>query len=405
MNSTCLNRRTLWIGPLGAIVTAALVFCPIAPSLAQNGPTNADESIPVPPEVDANPAVGAVYSLTNAAKQNEVVIFNRTADGTLNEAGRVSTRGNGTGAPLDSTGAVILSEDNRWLYACNPGSDEISIFAVRSNGLQFVRKVYSGGDVPISLTIHGNLLYVLNSATSASNIFGFTIGSDGMLTPLKDSFRRLSTSVGVPAQVQFNPKGNVLVVTNKFTDTTFPINNIIDTFTIRADGLPSEPIANLSNGIRPFGFFFRRDGVIVVSESFNVRPGQSAASSYEVLEDGRLRLISGSVGNTQTDSCWVWITKDGRYAYTTNFISGTISSYRVGDDGSLSLLNAVAANTGNSSQPVDLDSSEDGQYLYVLLTGVGRVASFRVNSDGSLTPIDNDLGLPAMAGASGLVAR
>lgn len=349
---------------------------------------------------------GAVYTMTNVAQNNEVVIFNRAANGTLNEAGRVSTRGSGNGVPLDSTGSVVLSPDNRWLYVCNAGSDEISVFAVRSNGLAFVRKVYSGGEVPISLTINGNLLYVLNSATSANNIFGFRIGTDGMLTPLQGSFRRTSTAVGVPAQVQFSPNGRVLVVTHKFTDTTLPINNIIDTFTIGTNGLPSQPITNRSNGVRPFGFYFRRDGRIVVSESFNVVPGQSAASSYDVLDDGRLRLISGSVGNTQTDSCWVWITNNGRYAYLTNFISGTISSYRVSDNGSLSLLRAVAADTGITSQPIDLDASEDGQYLYVLLTGTGRVATFRVDSsNGSLTPVDNDGGIPPLAGASGLAAR
>lgn len=394
MNFTCVNHRMLWLRSLGAMAAAALVFGSIAQSLGQNQPTNNTDS-----------RVGDVFALTNVAEKNEVAIFGRTANGTLYQVGRVSTRGNGTGSPLDSQGALILSEDKRWLYAVNPGSDEISVFDVRRrNSPRFIQKVKSGGDLPLSLTIHGNLLYVLNSGTG-SNIFGFRVGRDGMLIPLDGSFRRLGTFVGVPAQVQFNPKGNVLVVTNKATDVTLPLNNIITTYTVGTDGLPSKPMVQRSNGLRPFGFAFRRDGRMVVSESFNVRLGQAAASSYNVLEDGRISLISGSVGNTQTDTCWVWITNDGRYAYMTNFISGTISSYRVDQDGNLSLLNAVAANIGERSQPEDMAASEDGRYLYVLLTGVGQVASFQVNGNGSLTPVDRDGGIPAMAGATGLAAR
>lgn len=123
------------------------------------------------------------------------------------------------------------------------------------------------------------------------------------------------------------------------------------------------------------------------------------------MEDGRIIAISGSVGNTQTDSCWVWITNDGRYAYVTNLISGTISSYRVDQDGNLSLINAVAAKTGDRSLPEDMAASGDGRYLYVLLTAVGQVARFQVNGNGNLTLVDRDGGIPAMAGATGLVAR
>ena len=49
----------------------------------------------------------------------------------------------------------------------------------------------------------------------------------------------------------------------------------------------------------------RSDGVIVVSEAFNDAPGQSAASSYQVLANGNLQVISGSVHETQTAGCWI----------------------------------------------------------------------------------------------------
>jgi 6-phosphogluconolactonase len=347
---------------------------------------------------------GAVFALTNVAEGNEVVVYDRAANGTIELAGRVQTRGNGTGSPLDSQGALILNADNTRLYACNPGSDTISVFDVDRNHPKLIQVIKSGGDLPLSLTIRGNLLYALN-AGAGSNIFGFRVRRDGTLVPLADSFRRLSTFVGIPAQVQFNPEGNVLVVTHKATDLLVPLQNIIDTFTVGADGRPSTaPRANASNGIRPFGFAFRFDGVMIVSESFNVRPGQSAASSYRVLPDGTVQVVSGSVQNGQTDACWIALTNDGQYAFETNFISGTISSFMVAPGGQLTLLNGAAASTGADSQPEDMDLSEDGRFLYALLTGTGRVAAFRIEGDGGLTPLGRVKGVPPMAGATGLAA-
>ena len=39
------------------------------------------------------------------------------------------------------------------------------------------------------------------------------------------------------------------------------------------------------------------------------------------------------------------MTKDGRFAFVTNFGDGTISSYAIGDDGSLELVDPVAGST------------------------------------------------------------
>ncbi len=52
-----------------------------------------------------------------------------------------------------------------------------------------------------------------------------------------------------------------------------------------------------------------------------------AVSSYQVSPNGSLAVSSGSIPNQQTDTCWIVITNNGRYPYTPNFGSGTISSY------------------------------------------------------------------------------
>ncbi len=154
----------------------------------------------------------------------------------------------------------------------------------------------------------------------------------------------------------------------------------------------------------PFGFAFNNAGTLVVSEAFGGALNQSAASSYSAADDGTLTVISGSVSNSQTASCWVVIPTNGKLAFVSNTGSGTISSYFINPmNGSLTLLNSVAASTGMGSAPIDMTLSVNSRILFVLLAGTQSVASFRIGGGGSLTLIDTAGGLPL--GAQGIAAK
>ena len=195
-------------------------------------------------------------------------------------------------------------------------------------------------------------------------------------------------------------------MTEKTTNLVLSPHSAIDAWTIGSDGLPSvAQLRDASHGIRPFSLAFRSDGTLVVAESFDATPGLAAASSYQVAPNGTLNVVSGSVPNHQTDSCWIVITKDGRYVFTANFGAGTISSYGLSPAGQLSLINGDAAFLGKLSQPVDLALSNDSHYLYLLLRGKGAVASFAIGDGGTLKPLGVVTGaLPVADGASGLAA-
>jgi 6-phosphogluconolactonase len=325
---------------------------------------------------------GAVYAMTNDAAGNEVVVFDRSQNGSLTLVGSVGTGGLGTGAGLGSQGALILSPNARWLFAVNAGSNDISQFSVHPDGgLSLVDVEPSAGTKPISLTIHRRLLYVLNAGSDT--ISGFTVSQTG-LSPLTDSTRPLSGAGTDPAQVEFSPSGDLLVVTEKAT-------NLIDTYTVGEDGLPSGPQTHPSEGQTPFGFAFRRRHLIV-SEAFGGAPGASALSSYLAARSGDLTPISSSVPDGQTAACWVVIAK-GRFAYTTNTGSNNISSYTIGSHGELTLLDPVAGVTGGA--PTDAALSRGDRFLYVLNSTDGTISGFLVQPNGSLVPaIPNTGGLP-----------
>jgi 6-phosphogluconolactonase len=217
------------------------------------------------------------------------------------------------------------------------------------------------------------------------------------LTPIAGSTRPITGGAAAdPAQVEFTPDGKLLAVTGKNT-------NVIDTYQVDRSGQASGPRANPSHGVTPFGFAFDNRGTLVVSEAFGGAPNQSAMSSYRVSRDGALEVVSGSVRDFQTAACWVVITDNGRYAYTSNTGSSSISSYRLRGNGTLTLLESVAAMTDPGSAPIDMALSDRSRYLYVLNGGTGTINGYRVEGDGGLSRVASAGGLPP--NAQGIAAK
>ena len=63
--------------------------------------------------------IGALYTMSNAAEGNSVLMYNRDHVGKLTPAGEFYTDGLGTGTGLGNQGAVILDPANRWLFVVN----------------------------------------------------------------------------------------------------------------------------------------------------------------------------------------------------------------------------------------------------------------------------------------------
>jgi 6-phosphogluconolactonase len=335
-------------------------------------------------------AFGAVYTMTNAASGNELLVYNRSSDGSLAFQGAYATDGLGSGAGLGSQSSIVLSHNNHWLFAVNAGSNQISSFAVTESGLELVDIVNSGGTLPVSVTNYKDWLYVLNAGGSG-NISGLAIGQDGSLSPLAGSTQPVSNGgVGAApalAQIAFSSDGSTLAVTEKST-------NLIDTYIVE-NGLADAPVLNPSAGATPFGFAFDRHGHAIVSEA------SGSVSSYQI-DNGEFNVISPAIVNTQVAACWIAISNNGKFAYTTNAGSGSISSYRIAEDGALTLLNPTAAVIGAGSSPVDMAFSNNGQSLYALANGAHTISIFGMNANGSLA-VQSTVSVPV--GVVGLAAR
>jgi 6-phosphogluconolactonase len=326
--------------------------------------------------VAAAGSTGFVYTETNAAAGNTVMVYNRAVDGTLTLGGSYATGGIGTGVSLGSQNAIALSADGRWLFVVNAGSNDVSEFSINWGMLTLVDRIQAGGTDPISLTVNKAVLYVLDAGNSG-NIAGFRIANNGNLSFIPGSVQMLSNNgVGAapaPEQIGFTPDGENLVVSEKGS-------NKIDTYNVD-HSLASAPVVNVSFGPTPYGFGFSDDNHLVISEA-----AISSASSYRVTGKG-LKVISGSVADTQAAACWLVVTGNGRYAYTANAASGNISAYRVSKSGKLTLLTPGGINgiTGAGSHPVDMAFGSSDHFMYVLASGNHTINAFQVHANGSLT--------------------
>ena len=120
-------------------------------------------------------ADGAAYTMTNADDNNQIVVFSRDDNGLLGKVDMVSTGGKGSGGgidPLGSQGSLMLVDDDghhgkyhgdEFLLAVNAGSNDVSVFRTGNNGIKLRDRAGSGGSFPVSLSVFGDTVYVLNN--------------------------------------------------------------------------------------------------------------------------------------------------------------------------------------------------------------------------------------------------
>jgi 6-phosphogluconolactonase (cycloisomerase 2 family) len=338
-------------------------------------------------------AQNVVFVQTDGLGGNQVVAYDRAGNGTLTLSNTYATGGLGGmlgGSVVDhlaSQGSLAYDPTGSLLLAVNAGSNSLSVFAVRGGDqLVLTEVVGSGGIFPVSIAVHGSLVYVLN-AEGAGTLQGYRVVA-GFLAPIPGSQRSLdltpvtgsSQFTNTPGQVAFSPSGSQLIVTTKAN------GNDIDVFGVGPFGLLSAgPVLNLENGAVPFAVSFDAEGHLVVADA-----GTDALSTFTLNANGTVTPID-TVATGQSATCWVAPARG--FFYASNAGSGTVSGYSESSAGELALLGS----TGTDPGTVDASAAAGGQFLYVQTGRNGIVDEFQVAGDGSL----DEIGSVVVAGSSG----
>ena len=337
-----------------------------------------------------------VFVQTDNSAGNQVVAYHRAADGTLSFAAAYHTGGLGgqlTGSVTDhlaSQGSLTYDSLHSLLYAVNAGSDTVTVFVAHGHRLFRQQVISSGGRFPVSVAVHGNLVYVLN-ALNGGSVRGYRVFA-GRLFPVRGSKRLLHLDpaaspqfVNTPGQVAFSPDGSQLIVTTKAN------GNDVDVFGVRPGGtLTTSPVVNSLPGTVPFALTFDPAGDLVITEA-----GPSALATFALHSDGTITQID-AVDTGQLAACWV--TSVGRRLFTSNTGSGNVSRFTSDAHGQLTLLGQTATDPGT----VDSSATPDGRFLYVQTGGSGVVDEFSVTG-GTLTQIGT-VTVPGAVGGEGIAA-
>ena len=392
--------------PARVSALAAIVLAGSSSLASATGATDSNAGGPI--RFDGIDRGGVIYAMTNSSSGNEILVFRRDNRGRLNAFpnATVSTGGLGgsvtaTVDPLGSQHSLVYDEDSEMLFAVNAGDNTVTVMDTGPVGLPRVTaRVPSGGFIPVSIAVSGELLYVLNAGGTGA-VATFAIDEQGDLTqigsldldlPLQPTAPPFD-QVPAPGQVGVDALARRLIVTHAGGQELL-VAGLDDA------GVPVGPLVSTATpGAGPFSFDITRHGTILVAEA------ASASVSAFDPPSGAAPLIAtaSAVGTGQAATCWI-IVHDRGFAYVANTGSSTLSQYRFTRTGGLELEQAVAANTG--SAPTDLTFANGGGFIYSLDAASGEISGFSINFEsGALTPVETQRGLPASAGIQGIAAR
>ena len=294
---------------------------------------------------------------------------------------------------------VLLSSDHKLLFAVNQGSNSIAVFHVNSQtgALKPVEgsPFSSFGIAPIGLGYANGTLVVANHGVIApfnplgssppgpSDLVSFKVSPTGALT-------KVSSTAPDPdglIDATVSPDGGTVVTSGLFPEVVpgqpFP--------TFGPQLIRSVPCRRGSA---------RPDRRGLVPAVVHLRPGRScpvlssrrccirSRSAWRSIPDptkkfvyvdatiaGRvavfnygdpasLQLVSNTM-NPQAGSCWMTVSKDGRFLYNSNSASQTVSVFSISPDGStLTLMDRVPLKSKGTTDTLAIDPS--GHWLYVI---------------------------------------
>lgn len=361
-------------------------------------------------------ADGAVYAMTNALGNNQILVYHRAVNGNLTLVQTIATGGGGSGLQLagvdslGSAGSVQLDKGHHLLYVVNTESASanngagaynsdcqlgtITSFVVASNGtLTFADRVSSGGMFPNSLTVAtaqtqnqngenaGDVLFVLNAGGPSvcgvgPNVTGFRVSESGNMTPVSVSPISPGPATGSGESCSAASAAGFAALTGA-------------------------PAADFECGLNPPSFS-RSPGQIRFTPNGNqlivTVKGTNTIYAFPVDNAGRLGYPSVTQASLPALPSYFGFSfdKNGHLLVTELFGTatsipaggqGSVSSFTLTTGGELNAISSHIADGGTAAQSIALEPLTGG-FAYVSNNLSASISSYSVATDGSLTLIN-----------------
>src|SRR5262245_9141305 len=386
---------------------------------------------------------GHLYIQTNEDK-NAIIHYDRSANGKLTEVERVRTGGAGSGllSPLyhtkrpnhfEGAGSVILTPDRRFLFATNGGDNSVSSFAVDKEGRLKLLDVKptgnptNGGAKSLAYAPSSRTLFVVHTF-GPDHLRLMSVDEKGNLTARPEQYsvntsdwpNRGPTMAALSPDEKFvivgttfdelptrtNPDGSVILWIPHGPDGSLHViaSNAPDpdglvVFPMREDGSLGEAKFQDAKAASPFyiAFLNGRSDTFIIGYAVSDGCALATIDADGKIDVGPLMKIDTSRG-LPSELCWLAVSQDNRFVYTTNFGYSYLSSFhidgeklsiakdpaspKVPGDGTFRAIDGVV-----SSGPSDSWLSPDGAHLYQIYGNASKLVGYATQRDGSLKEI------------------
>ncbi len=323
------------------------------------------------------------------ANANGILAYGIASDGSLDPVAGSPFATEGTGfvdpsfalGPFDNDQQLALSRNQDTLFAVNPGSNTLAAFHVAPDGSLsnlLGWPASTGGSTPISIGREGNRLVVLNSGEDPAQ--AATAGAPNVQTidilpggfPLRRPFQSVELPKGSdPTQLLTTDTGRFIFATS------FPAGGSIAAFERRADGSITP-----TDVVEPPVF----DGTQALALGLWAHPTQpylyaglvnaNRLGVYRWNAAGKLSLVT-TIAATGQGLCWLRVTPDGKWLFTSNTADDSVSVYNLGDPANpVEVSRAVGAGAGGYYQ---IGLSPDQRHLYALEEETSTAAEGKSN--------------------------
>ncbi len=304
-------------------------------------------------------------TMTNDSAANAIRVYDTTTHQlvqTLSTRGTGGVSGNARGIKTDGAG--------EWLAAVNNGSSTVAVFRRNGNRLVFAQLVATTS-APVSIDFGNDHMYVAGSMTVDSFPLhhGRIDARDG--TTFLQLVDGSVPPAGSTAQVGVLNARSLLV-----TLKTDPDPGTVDIVRLDEDGsvrnVGPQAVSAPAGTLTPFGFSVYSDGTAVITLAHSSQDGLFRGGAF-----------TGVIGAGQTAPCWM--TRVGKYVFTANTGSGTVSRL-LGSGRNLFVDDPVAARIATGGAPSDIDADAGVMAVLDRIAGESHVSLFTYNVFGELMP-------------------
>jgi hypothetical protein len=223
---------------------------------------------------------------------------------------------------------------------------------------------------PVSIAVHGNLLFVLNQGIVAADaggpkpasIRGFLINSSGIPSPIGNATFSFN-SESAPSDVFFLGNRFRLAVLKSGSDAVeafnvSPTGELSNNQTMTVGEYPgNQPVGGAANSNLPgIGF------AAVIGEEIT----GAGASVVSFSASANLTIQPELDADDDIDPCWAVTSIKGDRLWSSNFMPKSLTLYLVDGNGTLTRSSTYTPQNDTGPGSLDLDVSADGRFLYRL---------------------------------------